>query len=257
MAVTWLKTGAESTALAKQNQVAQEMKKAQQGKLYRFWLKIGEECRITFVDGELNSDGYLEPPRFYEHQVQLNGSWQNWFVCPHMTAPHLGEQCPICAGKDIPYLASVFTIIDHRQFQSSKDPSKVYKDTPKLLVAKDQSMELLQKVATKRGGLAGCTFDVSRLGDKSANIGSMFEFVEKSPVEELQKKYIREVVNPTTNAKTMKTFFVPANYEEEIPFFTGEELTKMGLGAPTVSGYTPPGQGGQVKSGGTDYSSQL
>ena len=44
-----------------------------------------------------------------------------------------------------PSLVALFTIIDHRQIQSTKDKTKVYKDTKKLLVAKTQTFELLNK----------------------------------------------------------------------------------------------------------------
>lgn len=256
MALKWLSTGAESTALAKKEALSQEMKREQKGKLFRFWVSKGEECRITFIDGALNAEGFLEPPRFYEHNLMLQGKWGNTFVCPQLTAPHLGESCPICAGGDTPSLVSLFTIIDHRQFKS-KDGTKVYKDTRKLFVAKTQSMEMLQKIAVKRGGLAGCMFDVSRMGDLAPAIGSMFDFVEKHPIEELQAMYMEEVTDPKTNAKSKQTYFVPANYDEEIPFMTGEQLTKMGLGAPKVSGYTPPGVNTSQSTDKTDYSSQL
>jgi hypothetical protein len=260
MGVTWMKMGAESTALAKADALAQEMRKNQQGKLFRYWMAVGEEGRATFVDGVLTNEGYLEPPRYYEHQLFLNGSWQNWFVCPQMTAPHLGETCPVCLSKDTPSLVSVFTVIDHREFISKKDPTKKYKDTLKLFVAKSSTMEMLQKIASKKGGLAGCTFDISRIGDKSPPVGSMFDFVEKQELDVLQQKYTREEVDPKTNAKMIKSIFVPADYEKEIEFLSAEELMKLGLGAglsaPKVSGYTPPGVSSNANVG-TDYSSQL
>ena len=189
MGVSWLKKGAESAKAAQQEAAAAEQRKSEQGKMWRFWLKEGEEARITFVDGELSSEGFLLPPRFYEHNVYLNGSWNNLFVCPEMTNPEAGEKCPICEGGDRPSLVALFTIIDHRVFKG-KD-GKSYSNTPKILAAKSQSFEMLNKLAIKRGGLAGCTFDVSRMGDKSASIGSMFDFIEKTEIEVLKTKFTR------------------------------------------------------------------
>jgi hypothetical protein len=255
MSVSWLKQGADSAAIAKQEQVEAELRKEEQGKMFRFFIKEGEEAAVTFVDGELSKDGFLVPPRYYEHNLYLNGRWGNTFVCPQKTTPHLNDTCPICASGDNPTLVSLFTIIDHREFTGVKDPSKKYKDTQKLFVAKKGTMEILNKIAIKRGGLAGATFDVTRSGDKSPAVGSMFDFVKKTPVEELVQQYMREYTDPKTNVKSSKSIFVPANYEVEIVFRTGEELTKMGLGSPNVSGYSTPAAASQGTA--TDYSAEL
>ena len=90
----------------------------------------------------------------------------------------------------------------------------------KLFIAKRQTMQLLTKIALKREGLAGCTFDVSRIGDKSAGVGSQFDFVEKhEDYESIASKYglkLEEVQ--------------PAVYETEIRYLTPEELIALGLG---------------------------
>ena len=65
------------------------------------------------------------------------------------------------------------------------------------------------------------------------------------------------------NGKVVKTFFVPANYEEEIVFRTGDELRELGLGVATASQgsvtsnkpYTPPSQ--QYAEDNKDYSKEL
>lgn len=261
MAVSWLKQGAASAEAAKQAEVQAEIRKEEQNKMFRFFVKEGAETMVTFIDGALDpKEGVLVPPRYYEHNLFLNNKWGNFFVCPQETAPHLGEGCPICAGKSPPpSLVSLFTVIDHGEYQSKKDTSKVYKDTRKLFVAKAGTMEILQKIAAKRGGLAGATFDISRTGEKSPSVGTMFDFVKKTPIADLQKLYVTESVDPKTNIKMKKTYFVPADYEKEIVFRTAEELNKLGFGAPSVSGYgvttsdTPPFDGGTP----TDYSSQL
>ena len=263
MTVSWMKKGADSVLVAKQEAVAQEIRKEEASGMYRFWLNIGEMCKITFVDGDLDEKGFLVPGRFYEHHLMLNGQWGNNFVCPEKTAPQLGEHCPICATGDRPALLSVFTIIDHRQ-GVSKAKGTPYKDTPKLFVAGTQTMEILNKIAVKRGGLAGATFEVSRTGEKSPRVGTMFDFEGKTPIEELVKQYTKEEVNPQTNKKELKSYFVVADYEKEIIFRTGEQLAALGFGAAPVSGYGAASAAavshqGQVAGPGetTDYASQL
>lgn len=254
MAFSFIKKGAESAQLAQKAEAEAELKKSEQGKLWRFYLKqiAGgkyEEARITFVDGDLSPEGYLLPPRWYEHTMNLNGNWTN-FVCPEKTNPGTGEVCPLCLSGDRASIVAGFTIIDHRKFKSQKGTE--YSDVRKLFIAKPGTVEMLNKLAVKRGGLAGCTFDVSRTGDKSPSVGNMFDFCEKRPIEELQQTYLWEVVDPKTNAKSKVTYFIPAVYEEETVYRTSEELRKMGLGAPPVPGSsmgnTPPSM---------DYSKEL
>ena len=102
------------------------------------------------------------------------------------------------------------------RFTSTKDKTKVYKDTKKLLVAKPQTFELLTKHAIKRGGWRDARSMRRRVGDKSASVGSMFDFVEKQDIEELKKLYMVERIDPKTNQKVKVTNFTPADYEKEI-----------------------------------------
>ena len=258
MAFKFLKTGTASAELAKKQAVEAEQRKAEQGKLFRFWMKEGEEARITFVDGSLSEEGFLLPPRFYEHNLFLNGQWNNFFVCPEKTNPESKDTCPICESDDRPSLVALFTIIDHREFTGTKDKTKKYKDTKKLLVAKPQTFELLNRLAIKRGGLACCTFDVSRVGDKAAAVGSLFDFVEKTDLKVLQAKYQREVVDPKTNVKTKQSYFTPADYEHEITYRTGLQLKELGLGKNGGGGgETASPAGATAPEDGVDYSNQL
>lgn len=251
MAVSWMKTGADSAELAKKEAEEAQRRKEEQGKMFRFWLDKGEECLVTFVDGDLDKQGFLQPPRWYEHQMFLNNSWNNHFVCPEKTNPESGDKCPICEDGDRAYLVAAFTVIDHREFKGKND--KVYKDTAKILIAKSQSFEQLNKLATKLKGLAGQTFDVSRSkGDKSPAIGDMWLPGEKHDVTELMKKYTREVTDPKTNKKTTTSVFVPADYANEMVYRDALTLRKMGFGKP--GGYS---QAPAAKTETPDYSADL
>jgi hypothetical protein len=245
MGLSFLKTGAESAALAKQEAAEAQKRKEETGKLWRFFLGDNEDAKITFVDGELGEEGYLNPPRFYEHTVFYNGKYEN-FICPEKTNPGAKDACPNCEAGDRASLVAVFTIIDHRTFQS-KDKTKTYSNTRKLFVAKPQTFELLNKLAMKRGGLVGCTFDVSRAGDKAPAVGSMFDFVEKHDIVSLQTMFMVEKTDPKTNKVTTVTNFLAADYENELIYRTGDELRKLGLGKPS-NGFIPPSQGSVAKA---------
>lgn len=226
MAVSFLRKGKDSAALAKKQEAEAEARKESQGKLFRFWLKPNEEARVTFVDADLSSDGYLCPDRFYEHNLFLNGEWNNFYICPEKTIPDSKDVCPICKSGDKPYLVALFTIIDHRSILS-KDKTKTWKDTKKLFAAKTTTFDLLNKQAMKRGGLTGATYDITRGDQKTPSVGSNFEFVEKTDVEILKKRYMTDKMEGKSNLKIKVTYFTPAEYEKEFTFRTGEELSKL------------------------------
>jgi len=257
MAVSFIKKGADSTKAAQQAEAEAEARKDEQGKMWRFYLDKGEQnVHITFIDGNLDEEGHLVPPRFYEHGVMVNNRVQH-FVCPEKSFPDSGDSCPICASGDRPSLVAVFTIIDHREFESKKDKNKVYKDRPKLLVAKGNSFEMLAKIAQKRGGLAGAQFEVSRIGEKAPVIGDMYDFETKTDIALLMKKHTITVKDPKTNAESTVCLFVPADYDKEIIFRTGDELRKLGYwGAKQASG-GPAGNQPPAKTGTTNYDNDL
>lgn len=236
MGLKWLQKGADSEELAKKAAAEAEIQKSSKGKMFRFWIKEGEEAKITFLDGDISDQGFLLPPRFFEHMVKVNGKWTN-FVCPEKTNPHSGEKCPLCATNEKAALVAVFTIIDHR-VTSSTDGTKTYKDQRRLYLVKQQAYEMLNKLAVKRGGLTGTSWDVSRVGDKSPASGNMFDFIEKNDMTELQKVY-RETIE-VDGKKVEQTYATPANYDEEIVYHTGEELGKL-LGMGTTSQATSAG----------------
>jgi hypothetical protein len=257
MALQWLKKGADSAAIAKKEEAEAQKRKDETGKMWRFYLKEKEEASITFVDGGLSPEGFLLPPRFYEHNMYLNGSWNNLFVCPEKTNPESGEKCPLCESGDRPSMVALFTVIDHRTFQSKSDSTKSFTNSPKLLAAKSITFELLNKIALKRGGLAGATFDVSRIGDKAASVGSMFDFTEKRDAEVLKKLFTKTVKDEKGQEKTVSVYEA-ANYENEIEYRTGDQLRELGFGNQGVSQSTmkkslPNPQAASA----VDYESQL
>ena len=94
-----------------------------------------------------------DPPRYYEHNLYLNGHVEQLLRLSGEDQPGRQRQVPTSVRRATrPSLVALFTVIDHRQIQSTKDKTKIYKDTKKLLVAKSQTFELLNKHAIKRAG---------------------------------------------------------------------------------------------------------
>jgi hypothetical protein len=214
----WYKRGDEVQTALKQEEHRIEQKFSA---LWRWYLDKGETGSLTFVDGFLTKHGILDCFMYREHQIYMNGRWTNWFPCTSESEP-----CPICESGDEPSLVGVFTVIDHREIKGKKG---VYKDTRKLFVAKRVTLKQLQMLASSRNGLAGCTFTVSRVGEQAPNVGDVFDFQKKRPIDELRKLYVRKV-KTETGAEEIKTLFVPADYEKEIVYLSAAELRKMGFG---------------------------
>lgn len=224
--VKFLKKGKEGEQVTKQAEAEVEQRRAAGGNtIFRYWMPDGAEQRITFLDGELSEAGLLDVPRYWEHNLQINGSWKNWFPCTKDEEP-----CPLCDIK-APSLVYAFTIIDHREWEDKKD--NVHKHERKLYICKGDTYKRLSKQAAKHDGLTGCTFDVGRLGDKAENVGNDFDFVEKLSLKKLAKKYGMEKSGATENNKVCQ----PYDYDEVIVYRTADELREMGLG----SGSAPVG----------------
>lgn len=203
------------------------------GKTFRFFITKDKDASITFLDGNL-AEGILDVPFYYEHNITMNGKYGNFFICTQDEEP-----CPICEGGANASYVGVMTVIDHSSYISKKDGLE-HKDEVKLFVAKQETIKLLQKAAEKRGGLRGCTFDVSRTGEMSAAVGNVFDFTEKLNEQQLVAKY-------GDKAK-------PLNYEEILAkaYLPAKELRKLGFGS--MAG---PAIGSESPIGGDDYSGEM
>jgi hypothetical protein len=220
MALSFMKKGAAGEQLTKQVEADTAARRAAGGNsIFRFYLKDGAEAKITFLDGELSESGLLDVPRYWEHQLQIGGNWKNWFPCTKDEEP-----CPLCDVKQ-PSLVYALTIIDHRKWVDGKDTT--HEHERKLFICKGDTYKRLNKIAAKRGGLAGCTFDVSRIGDKAENVGNDFDFVEQLTPKKVAKKYGLEKSGKDENNKVA----APYDYDEVIKYRTAEELRELGLGS--------------------------
>ncbi|NIT54904.1 MAG: hypothetical protein GWN00_01250 [Aliifodinibius sp.] len=211
-----LKGTAAQKALAEEEHQAEQRQKDRENRADRFWIKEGNDTILTFLDGYLNDEGMLDPPMYWEHQLNMSGHWRNWFVC----LKTINQYCPICEN-DNSALVAVFTVIDHSTYETKK--GDIITDQVKLYVCKMQTLQQLRKLAAKTGGLAGVSYEVSRIGDNAANVGNMFQFLEQNPVKDIIAKL-------STEEKKISVF----NYEQVIQFRTVEELSKLGFGGKSI-----------------------
>lgn len=228
--MSFLKRGdAARTAVAQADAQTEARKSASSG-TKRFWMKNDTETRITFLDGTLTPDNLLDTVIYNEHQVKKDGHWRNWFPCTEDVDN--SEPCPICEQGDgyRPSLVAVFTVIDHSTWKDNK--GNIHQYQKQLYVCKREAFKLLQKLAVKRGGLEGCTFDVMRSGERSLSAGNNFDFCEKETLVEIQAKYGLEDV-------------APIDYEEAIPYLSPSKLQDLGFG---TAGTINPGTGGNSKT---------
>jgi hypothetical protein len=183
----------------------------------------------------------------------MNGHRRNWFVCTQDEEP-----CPICeaaSGGDRSQYVGYLTVIDHSEFKGRDNT--VYKDQVRLFAAKKDTVKLLQGYAVKRGGLRGCKFDVVRVGDKSASVGSGFDYTEKYTDDQLFQMYGKVKVKTLVNGKPaekIEDHSKPINYDWylETIYQPADELRKLGFGSlggpigseqgPTEGEGTPEGE---------------
>lgn len=224
--VFFLKRGAVAKQAVQQEQAKAEARQAEKNRMRRFRLKYNGDGKITFLDGKLDEDGVLDIPRFFEHTVQIGQTWQNYVCTAEIDT---SQPCPLCESGNKPSLVGVLTVLNHTPYTVNQGPNagKVYVNRRELFVAKEGTLDALNKLAKKpgRNGLALCTFDVSRGPENKhpAKVGDTFDFVQKNASLEAIAAEL-----------TLKIEEVqPGKYEGEdgeIPYLPPEKLIELGLG---------------------------
>lgn len=223
MSVTFLTKGKSSNAeldkeIAREKLRQDEYDKKKENSVYRFWMPKDTEKEITFLDGVVAPDGSFNFHSYYEHNIQMNGSWKNWFVC---LAQEEQQPCPLCEAGDTARFVGVFSVIDHSEWTDKKGVK--HKDELKLYVAKLTTLKLLRKWATKKNGLVGWRVEVSRSDkDNSPAIGDSFEFLKRFKLSSVLKNYKMEGPIP----------YGP----ETLPYRTEKDLRELGFGNAIVGG---------------------
>lgn len=220
----WLLTGQAAKSAADAHEAQVEAAKDSANRMKRFWLDLEDnsEATITFLSGELDQYGQFEA-RAWEHDGIQHANRYNQFLCTKDQEP-----CPLCAAGNKPYLATFLSCINHSPYTIKKGPKAgtVLKNRKMLYVAKPATVAILTKLAIKRGGLTGCTFEISRHGDKEPKVGSMFEFVQKSTLEQIEQQFGKDTATP-------------ADLSVELTYYSAAELTAMGLGKTVQTIGTP------------------
>ena len=232
---SFLQKGDDAKTLAEEHEARSQELADKRNKLFRFGIpkdELDKDYLITFLDGDLDEDGEFNPPLWEEHTVPKNGGYEN-VVC----TKQVEGSCPICDAGDNPALCGALTVIVHTPYKikKGKRQGETITDRRQLYVFKTTTLKQLQKQANKRGGLAGCTYEVSRSGPKTARVGDTMEFIEKRTHAQLVEKYGEELC-------------VAADIEEEITYHTPDEIEKLGL----VQGggsYVAGGNGGADMDG--------
>jgi hypothetical protein len=220
---SWLKSGKDSTQAYKQAAHNQQQAIAAGDRMRRFYMSAGEEKTVTFLDGMLDEDGMLGFMSFNEHTIQTGAKKWEEVVC-------LAEQeiCPACTAGHKSYYVGVFTVINHTPYiiQSGPNAGKKLGDRRELYCAKLGTLRTLQTYAAKWGGLKGWKVEITRVTEKDAKVGNLFQKI--SHCDDLVSTFGPELS-------------LPADYGKEINFLTAEQMVAAGLGTATTGpGFNKP-----------------
>jgi len=183
----------------------------------RFWMPPeGDEKEVRFIS--------KKPFTIYEHNIQLNGSYQNWFTCIRDIPGSTG--CPLCErarrlydrekendapnsikNKGARYQVGMYTVVDTKGF-TANDGTEV-KNLKRLLPAKKNHLNMF-KVHAERRDLDGSRYLVTRSAEKtSAGIGDNWEYQDRvdNVNESLPEDY-------DTNELDYKTLLAPKSHDE-------------------------------------------
>lgn len=200
--MTWFKKGEEGLKEKKKLDKVAELKKEKN--VPRFWLKKNEKAKIIFLD----DDGFY----CYVHQLNINGSWNNFVTCPAETRP-----CPICESGERATFCAHYSIIDLRSY-TKNDGTKV-KYSKKILPAKSSAIHRLYDLKKKHGSLVGMLIEVTRY-ENDPNCGGTFEVIGK--VKDFAKKFKKEDRTPF---KLEEVLAPPTNEElKDLGFYVDDVL---------------------------------
>ena len=166
-----------------------EFEERQKSFVNRFWLPPEKSAKIVFLDDD--------PVILDEHQVKINGRWNNFFTCLRQ----LGQNCPLCDELDNrPATTGFYTIIDTTEWTDSRGNKHV--NEKKLFAPKFKTLQMLKRLSKKRGGLQGCVFDVYRTSADAYNVGDVFDYEGKLDEEQLKK--LNKDIAPFDYAEILK-----------------------------------------------------
>lgn len=161
-------------------------------KVFRFRIKPGETCNITFLD----------TPMFYfaEHTVK-QGTGFTTITC-------IGEEehCPLCAQGEIPSFSLAATVINHGEYKTKK--GNVIKNRKQLIVLKGKAKRAIEKQIDKhKGNIQYFVYEADRdISPTSCSTGELFDLKGKLTKDKLAK-FVPEGVDADE-------YLAPFDYEE-------------------------------------------
>ena len=160
----WYKKGNEG--LEEERRRAEEVKN--RNSFLRFWLKVDESARVTFLD----SEGFF----VYEHNLKLNGKYGNYYTCRREM-----DECPLCDSGLYPSFSAYFTVIDHREFETRD--GKKFKNQKRLFAAKGPIIKALAKRRDEKydGSLELVCVEMTRHKEKGSNTGDDLNDLKRLP----------------------------------------------------------------------------
>jgi len=212
----------------------------------RFWLPVDDgsgkgKTKVIFLDGAEGDMFFL-----FEHQVKLGESWQNWWPCMQ----NWNEPCELCdVGDDPNYLAmlSVMTTYQNRKQE--------WVATRQLFPMKQQTYKVIQDLAAARGGdITRWVVRIARVGERSANVGSAFDFERKIPDHETLCREVapllgwigQQQLRPGQKRWTVEDYCKPFDYVEAFQKPDPKELIRVARRLR----YSPITRGGEAPAGG-------
>lgn len=195
----WFKTGKNAKeAMVEQEKTLEALNKR---RVPKFWLDVGEEATVIFVDDE----GF-----WCERHTLKRGDKFYEVTCSAGIRP-----CPFCiSGESKPYGVTFFTIIDTRKYV--KKDGTVAKDTKTLLPAKRTLARQIFDYKESLGSLVGAAAKLKRYGAKDPNCGIIVDL-------------LRDETGKLKKYRLPPAFQEPFPYEEVLAPYTEQELRVLGL----------------------------
>lgn len=235
---SWLMSGKQAKSVEKEHDAAAEERKANRGKLWRYYLKPEAAGKIFFLNGDIVTEGdekgSFDINFVEEHKVTSHGSKvPSFYVCVSRT-----EECPLCLSGNYASFVGLFGVIDTTVFVDRD--GKEHKNRKRIFAAKGQTIKKLAKKAAQNGGsIVGVLMDVSRSDNRSATVGDDFDTIGAWPLEALGKN-----IDPE---KWQEVIAVP-DFAEELTYLSAAEMREK-FHIDDASG---PGYQGQSGEPGND-----
>jgi hypothetical protein len=171
--------------------------------LYRFWVGVGKERRIVFLDDmslklKLENGGETDivPFNIREHSLKIDGDWKRpiFVTCTKSTGA-----CECCRRGYKSQFVGALTILDITPDTDPNTGEKVVKPARRLMVATSDALVILDKkkvepkysFQTKTeipgGNLQGCVFSAARHDSRHPRVGSDFDF--EGQIKDLKEKF--------------------------------------------------------------------